>query len=107
MVAAITGMLMVRFGERGVVMKKSSSQTAGVIVNAVVSVANVTDVINGASVINVNLSYLFTWHNKSRAEDSKSQLLESLRQDMRVSAPTLIKLRLGEGRGGMATLIRE
>ncbi|MEV7661762.1 hypothetical protein [Paenarthrobacter sp. NPDC089316] len=88
-------------------MKKSSSQTAGVIVNAVVSVANVTDVINGASVINVNLSYLFTWHNKSRAEDSKSQLLESLRQDMRVSAPTLIKLRLGEGRGGMATLIRE
>ncbi|MDI2021905.1 hypothetical protein PJL18_02434 [Paenarthrobacter nicotinovorans] len=29
-VAAITGMLMVRFGERGVVMKESSSQTAGV-----------------------------------------------------------------------------
>jgi hypothetical protein len=63
-VAAITGMLMVRFGERGVVMK-CPHLNSGVLGGAVVSVANVTDVINGASVISVNLSHLFNRHNNS------------------------------------------
>jgi hypothetical protein len=66
-VAAITGMLMVRFGERGVVMECVLISAAGIgWVAAVTSVANVTDVINDASVISVNLSHLFIRHNNSR-----------------------------------------
>jgi len=65
-VAAMTGMLMVRFGERGVVMKcVLISNSGGGIVGAVVSVTNVADVINDANVISVNLSHLVDEHNNS------------------------------------------
>ena len=64
-VAAITGMLMVRFGERGVVMKCVLISNSGAIVSAVVSVTNVAHVMNGANVISVNLSHLVDQHNNS------------------------------------------
>ncbi|UXM93340.1 hypothetical protein [Paenarthrobacter sp. JL.01a] len=88
-------------------MKESSSQTAGLIVNAVVSVANVTDVINGASVISVNLSHLLTGHNKSRqGRLLKAFIAAGIGGSGRVRIGPL-DARLGEGRGGVATLIRE
>jgi hypothetical protein len=100
-------MLMVRFGERVVVMKESSSQTAGLIVNAVVSVANVTDVINGASVISVNLSHLLTRHNKSSQGRLPKPFIDAgIGGFGRVRIGPLDP-RLGAGRGGVATLIRE
>jgi len=77
------------------------------IVNAVVSVANVTDVINGASVISVNLSYLFRGHNNSRGGRFLMPFVGMGIAGNKGFDVVPFGLRLGDGWAGMATLIRE
>lgn len=85
----------------------SSSQTAGAIVSAVVSVTNVADVINDANVISVNLSHLVDQHNNS----CQTQQIGTIDADKEAiemrPGGTGPGLRLGVGRGGVATLFRE
>jgi hypothetical protein len=107
-VAAITGMLMVRFGERGVVMECVLISAAGIgWVAAVTSVANVTDVINDASVISVNLSHLFIRHNNSRRPEICMPNSSPSKGDFHPPGGTPVVLRLGEWQPGVATLFRE
>jgi len=107
-VAAITGMLMVRFGERGVVMECVLISAAGIVcVAAVTSVANVTDVINVASVISVNLSHLFIPHNNSCTMEISSRNSYPSKGDFLPHGGTAVVLRLGDWQPGVATLFRE
>lgn len=107
-VAAMTGMLMVRFGERGVVMKcVLISNSGGGIVGAVVSVTNVADVINDANVISVNLSHLVDEHNNSCQTGQITTIPTGEIAEAKRSRGIGVGLRLCAGRGGVATLIRE
>ncbi|AFR28518.1 hypothetical protein ARUE_c16060 [Arthrobacter sp. Rue61a] len=77
------------------------------IVDAVVSVTSGADVINDANVISVNLSYLVDPHNNSCQTGQKTTIdAQEIATEER-SAGTGGGLRLGAGRGGVATLIRE
>jgi hypothetical protein len=103
-VAAITGMLMVRFGERGVVMECVLISAAGIVcVAAVTSVANVTEVINVASVISVNLSHLFIRHNNSCTMEIPSLNSSPWKGDFLAHGGTVVVLRLGDWQPGVAT----